>query len=170
MVAPMWFCKNSLKIISNDFSVIFRLSLRDNLIKWVRCPSVHPSVNISQKRLLQITGPIHTKFGVRHQGNEPLSGCAPHLDPPPSGGNGRQLTPKFGVFFKSLLVKNYYAECTEIDTEASRACLDGNLCSALPLAHSEGGSSASPYFRKSHQNVFSSRTIRPIQIKFSMRH
>ena len=35
------------------FQLIFRLFLRDNLIKWDWCPAVRPCVNISQKQLLQ---------------------------------------------------------------------------------------------------------------------
>ena len=82
---------------------IFRLSLRDNLIKWVRCPSVvRTSVRRTYVRPLtfhknifssESTGPIRTKFGMTHQGNEALSVCAPRLDPPLQRVLGDELPP-----------------------------------------------------------------------------
>ena len=92
---------------------------------YVRPLTFHKNVFSSKS-----AGPIHTIFGVRHQGNEALSGCAPYLDPPPLGGI-RKFTPKFGLFFKNLLVRNYCAECTEIDMEASGAHLDVVLCMVI---------------------------------------
>ena len=77
--------------------MVFRLSLRNNLVKWVRCPSVRPSVHTYVRPSIRTyvrpltflknvfpsksTGPIRTKFGMRHRGNEPLSVCGPCLDP-----------------------------------------------------------------------------------------
>ena len=62
------------------------------------------------------TSPIRPKFGTRQQGNEALSGCAPHLDPPhsPSKRLAGQFILKSGILLKNL-VRNYRAESAEID-------------------------------------------------------
>ena len=44
--------------------------------------------------------PIRIKFGMRHQGNEALSRCAPFLDPPLPKGL-EHFTSEIGIFEKS---------------------------------------------------------------------
>ena len=80
---------------------------------------------------------------MRHQGNEALSGCAPHFDPPPLGGMEDNLAQNLAFSSKIFL-----SESTEVDMVVSGACLDVKLCSAWPLAHSEGGLRGVPLFWK----------------------
>ena len=56
------------------------------------------------------------------------------------------MTPKSGIFFKNVLVRNNQAECTEINMGASGACRDVSFCSAWPLAPGKGGSGGVPLF------------------------
>ena len=73
----------------------------------------------------------------------------------PSRGNGGQFTPKSGLFFKNL-VRNYQAECAEIDMRASEACLDVKLCSTwrLPPGNPLPGSGDVPIFWQWTQKRF----------------
>ena len=99
---------------------VFRLSLRDNLIKnqiWYEASGQWGRVSL----------------------------CSLSESAPPKGLGG-QITPKSGIFFKNLLVRNCQAECTEIDMGASGACLDVKLCSTWPLAPGKGGSGGIPQF------------------------
>ena len=77
------------------FQLLFMLPVRENLIKWVRCPSLRASVRPSVRTYVgpsvraltfhknvfsRSTRPIRNKFDTRHQCLEAMSSCAPRLD------------------------------------------------------------------------------------------
>ena len=89
------------------------------------------------------TGPIRTNFGMRHPGSEGLQVVLPvciHLPKEDWVTN----KPKSGILFKFFLVRNCGAERTEINIEASGACLDVKLCSAWRLASRKRGRGGPP--------------------------
>ena len=68
-------------------SVIFWLSIRNNLIKWVRGPAVRPYVHTNVSALTfyinifsKSTWPVRTNFFMSHQAMRPSQ--VPRLDPP----------------------------------------------------------------------------------------
>ena len=95
--------------------------------------------------------------------------CSPSGSAPPKGLGG-QITSKSDILFQKLLVINCRVECTENDMGASGVCVDVELYTAGRFCPVRGAQVSSPYFGIGHLSVLFFRTIRPIRIKFDMRH
>ena len=87
---------------------------------------------------------------MSHHGNEDLPDCAPLLDPPLPNGLWGQITPKSGIFFEHFLVKNYRADWSETNVEASVACPDVMYARYGHWLLEIGAQRASPYFGNGH--------------------
>ena len=145
-----------------------RLSLRDNLIKWVQFSAVSTSV-----RAFTFHENAFPKVPCRFEPNSvwdirtmrPCQDVLPVRVRPSKRAWG-QITSKSGIFFKNLFVRIYIADSTEINTGVSGACLDVISSSAWRFAPGKKGPGGVPLFsqwkfRMRHQGIDVSSACAP---------